>query len=66
MPNRTGQGSCSRGKEKRGYRETHLVNVCPHCGAFIGEFYLHDLWYGETEVIRVKNVSDFVVPEEEE
>ena len=46
--------------------ESHIVNVCPHCGAFIGDFYLHDLWYGETEVIQVENVSDFIVPEEEE
>lgn len=45
--------------------ETHLVNVCPHCGTFIGEFYLHDLWYGETETIQVEDVSDFIMPEEE-
>lgn len=44
--------------------ETHLANVCPHCGAFIGEFYLHDLWYGETETIQVEDVSDFIEPEE--
>ena len=24
------------------------------------------MWYGETEVIQVDNVSDFIVPEEEE
>ena len=40
--------------------ETHLVNVCPHCGAFIGEFYLHDLWYGETETIQVDDVAEFI------
>jgi len=44
--------------------KTHLVNTCPHCGAFIGEFYLHDLWYGETEVIPVKDVTDFIQDEE--
>lgn len=37
--------------------ETHLVNVCEHCGAFIGEFYLHDLWYEETEVIEVSDAG---------
>ena len=40
--------------------EKHLVNVCPHCGAFIGEFYLHDLWYGETETIQVDDVSEYI------
>ena len=40
--------------------ETHLVNVCPHCGTFIGEFYLHDLWYGETETIQVEDVKSFI------
>ena len=40
--------------------ETHLVNVCPHCGTFIGEFYLHDLWYGETETIQVDDVAEFI------
>ncbi len=40
--------------------EIHLVNTCPHCGAFIGEFYLHDLWYEETEVIPVSNVEEFI------
>lgn len=44
--------------------ETHLVNVCPHCGAFIGDFYLHDLWYGETETIQVEDVADFIPPKE--
>ena len=44
--------------------ETHLVNVCPNCGAFIGEFYLHDLWYGETETIKVDDVADFIQPKE--
>lgn len=44
--------------------ETHLVNVCPHCGAFIGDFYLHDLWYGETETITVDDVADFIPPKE--
>lgn len=45
--------------------ETHLVNVCEHCGAFLGEFYLHDLWYGETETIQVEDVSDFIPDKEE-
>ncbi|MCD8372848.1 MAG: helix-turn-helix domain-containing protein [Clostridia bacterium] len=40
--------------------ETHLVNVCPHCNAFIGEFFLHDLWYGETETIQIDDVADFI------
>ena len=44
--------------------ETHMVNVCPHCGTFIGDFYLHDLWYGETETIAVDDVSDFIRPKE--
>ena len=44
--------------------ETHLVNTCPHCGAFIGEFYLHDLWYGEKERIPVADVADFIQEEE--
>ncbi|MGN1061679.1 MAG: helix-turn-helix domain-containing protein [Candidatus Scatosoma sp.] len=44
--------------------EIHLVNTCPHCGAFIGEFYLHDLWYGETETISVQDVKDFIRDEE--
>ena len=44
--------------------ETHLVNVCPHCGAFIGEFYMHDLWYEETEVIQIEDVADFIISEE--
>lgn len=43
--------------------ETHLVNVCPHCGAFIGNFYLHDLWYGETETIQVEDVANFIEDE---
>lgn len=46
--------------EERGSRmtkETHIVNVCPHCGAFIGEFYLHDLWNEETEVIQVEDTT---------
>ena len=45
--------------------ETHLVNVCEHCGAFLGEFYLHDLWYGATETIQVEDVSDFIPDKEE-
>ena len=45
--------------------ETHLANICPHCGAFIGEFYLHDLWYGETETIIVEDVSKFIIPKEQ-
>lgn len=45
--------------------ETHRVNVCPHCGAFIGEFYMHDLWYGETETIVISNVEDFIEEWEE-
>lgn len=40
--------------------ESHIVNVCPHCGAFIGEFYLHDMWYGETETVVVTDVTGFV------
>lgn len=40
--------------------ETHIVNVCPCCNAFIGEFYIHDLLYGEKERIVVKDVSDFI------
>lgn len=44
--------------------ETHTVNVCPHCGAFIGDFYLHDLWYGETETIQVVDIADFIPPKE--
>lgn len=43
--------------------ETHLVNVCEHCGAFIGEFYLHELWYEETEVIEVPD-SGYVFEQE--
>ena len=43
--------------------ETHLVNVCPHCGTFIGNFYLHDLWYGETETIQIEDVADFIEEE---
>lgn len=45
--------------------ETHLVNVCPHCGNFIGEFYLHELWYEEKEKIKIEDVSDFIIPDEE-
>lgn len=45
--------------------ETHMVNVCPHCGAFIGAFYVHDLWYGETEVIPVDDLENFIIPKEE-
>lgn len=44
--------------------EKHLVNVCPHCKAFIGEFFLHDLWYGETEIIQVVDIEDFIPPKE--
>ena len=44
--------------------ETHLVNTCPHCGAFIGEFYLHDLWYGEKERIPVADVTEFIQEED--
>jgi len=39
--------------------ETHLANVCPHCGTFIGEFFMHELWYGETEVIDIEDVEGF-------
>lgn len=44
-------------------KETHLVNVCPHCGTFIGEFYLHDLWYEETETIQVEDTTGFNLDE---
>lgn len=45
-------------------KETHLVNVCPHCGTFIGEFYLHDLWYEETETIQVEDTTGFNLDEQ--
>lgn len=41
-----------------------LVNVCPHCNTFIGNFYLHDLWYGETETIEIDNVNEFDIYDE--
>lgn len=44
-------------------KETHLVNVCPHCGTFIAEFYLHDLWYEETETIQVEDTTGFNLDE---
>lgn len=45
--------------------ETHMVNICPHCGTFLGDFYVHELWYGETEIIPVDDIKDFIVPKEE-
>ncbi len=44
--------------------ETHLVNTCPHCGTFIGEFYLHHLWDCETERLPVKDITPFIREEE--
>lgn len=43
--------------------EVHLVNACPHCGTFIGDFYLHDLWYEETEIIQIEDVVNFIEDE---
>lgn len=51
-------------RESKTTGHKHLVNVCPNCNAFIGEFYLHELWYGETEVIDIDDVSDFIRDEE--
>lgn len=46
--------------------EIHLVNVCPHCGNFIGQFFTHELWYEETETIQIEDVTGFIREDEKE
>lgn len=46
--------------------EVHLVNVCPHCGNFIGNFFTHELWYEETETIQIEDVTGFIREDEKE
>ena len=43
-----------------------IENVCPHCGAIIGEYNLHDLWYGETETIQIEDFEGFVSEKSDE
>jgi hypothetical protein len=31
--------------------ESYNANICPHCGSFLGEFFIHDLLYTEEEKI---------------
>lgn len=46
--------------------EVHMVNVCPHCGNFLGHFYTHELWYEETETIQIEDIKKFIIEDTNE
>lgn len=27
--------------------EKYMANICPHCGTFVGQFFIHEYLYGE-------------------